>query len=104
MTLSVLKTAPGRIQAVAGPQQGCGKDTQSLSGAQRSLLMRAPLHPAPKPFQESEVAGAGLPPEGTHLSPGDSRACSPCLLLSGDASVQECLDLHSLLRELMHYG
>ena len=39
--------------------------------------MGAPLcTPAPKPFQESAVAGAGLPPEWTHLLPGGSRVCS----------------------------
>lgn len=60
--------------------------------------MGAPLYTLlPKPFQESEVAGAGLPPEGTHLSPGDSRACSPsCLLLSSDARPRECLQTFSL--------
>ena len=37
--------------------------------------MGAPLcTPAPKPFQESAVAGAGLPPEWTHLLPGGSTA------------------------------
>lgn len=65
-----------------------------------------PLCPTPKPFQESEVAGAALPPEWTNLSLSDSCACSPCqssavMPASRNAPARS---LQSRLRELMHHS
>lgn len=90
------------------PWHSYGGDKGDRIGKGTALPSRGgpPLCPTPKPFPESEVAGASLPSEWTNLSPGDSRACSPCQpsAVMPESRNAPSRSLQALLQELMHHS